>query len=60
MTFDIKKLNAHFAAEVTGFDAGAEMTPALIDFIEDAMAEYAVVVLPGQNITDDQQIAFAA
>jgi alpha-ketoglutarate-dependent 2,4-dichlorophenoxyacetate dioxygenase len=60
MTFDIKRLSPHFAAEVTGFDAGAYMSPALIDFIEDAMAEYAVVVLPGQDISDDQQIAFAA
>ena len=59
MTFDIKKLNVHFGAEITGFDADAEMTPELIDFIEDAMAEHAVVVLPDQNITDDQQIAFA-
>ncbi len=53
MTFDIKKLNCHFSAEVSGFDAGAKMTPELIDFIEDAMAEHAVVVLPDQNITDD-------
>lgn len=60
MTFDIKPLTPHFAAEVTGFDAGAEMTPEMIDFIEDAMAEHAVVVLPDQDITDDQQITFAA
>lgn len=60
MTYHINKLNPHFAAEITGFDAGAEMTPQLIDFIEDAMAEHAVVVLPDQNITDDQQVAFAA
>ena len=60
MTFGIKNLNPHFAAEITGFDAGAEMTPELIDFIEGAMAEHAVVVLPDQHITDDQQIAFSA
>jgi alpha-ketoglutarate-dependent 2,4-dichlorophenoxyacetate dioxygenase len=59
MNFDIKKLHAHFAAEITGFDSGAEVTPELIDFVEDAMAEHAVVVLPDQDITDDQQIAFA-
>jgi len=60
MTFETKKLNLHFAAEITGFDASAQMIPKMRAFIENSMAEHAVLVLPDQALTDEQHIDFAS
>ena len=43
---------------ITDIDARKPLTPAEVARIEAAMDEYAVVVLPGQDITDEQQLAF--
>jgi alpha-ketoglutarate-dependent 2,4-dichlorophenoxyacetate dioxygenase len=52
-------LHPLFAAEVRGVDLRVTPGPAVIAEIEAAMNQYAVVVLPGQDIDDDQQMAFA-
>ena len=61
MSLQARKLHPVFAAEVTGLDLAKPITPEIVKFIEDAMAEYAVVVLPGQShITDAQHAEFSA
>ncbi len=47
-----------FAAEMTGIDATRPLTPADVAAIEAGMDKYAVLVLPGQDMTDEQQLAF--
>ena len=60
MALSAKPLHPLFAAELTGADLAAGIDPATRDTIERAMDEYAVVVLPGQRLDDDKQIAFAS
>lgn len=55
MEIEVKKLHPLFAAEIRGIDIASEMTPELVEYIEDAMAEYAVVVLPDQGHATDAQ-----
>lgn len=59
MSIPVRQLHPVFAGEITGFDTSGEMSPESVTLIEQAMAEYAVIVLPGQDISDDQQIEFA-
>ena len=56
----IEPLHPLFAAEVGGVDLRKPPTPELAAAIHDAMNRYAVLVLPGQEIDDDQQLAFAS
>jgi alpha-ketoglutarate-dependent 2,4-dichlorophenoxyacetate dioxygenase len=49
----------HFVAEVTGLDLRQPLTPAQATEVAAAMDRYAVLVFPGQNVTDDQQKAFS-
>ena len=55
---DIEPLSPQFGAVVTGIDARRPQTPAEVAAIEAAMDEYAVLVLPGQDMTDEQQLDF--
>jgi len=54
----IEPLTPRFGAIVTGIDARRPQTPAEVSAVEAAMDEYAVLVLPGQDMTDEQQLAF--
>lgn len=56
---ETRSLHPVFAAKVTGIDVSQEPDAGVIAFIEDAMAEHAVVVLSGQQIDDDAQIAWS-
>ena len=56
---ELKPLHPLFAAEATGVDLREPPTAELARMIEHAMDEYAVLVLPGQALDDDQQLAFA-
>ncbi len=47
-----------FAAEFTGVDLTQPVSDAIIAAIEDGMDRYAVLVFPGQPLTDDMQRAF--
>lgn len=51
---------APLGAEVRGVDLGAGASAAAIARIKDALHAYKVIVLRGQNITPEQQIAFSA
>lgn len=48
-----------FAAEITGVDIRETVPEDDIQAIRRAFVEYAVVVLPNQQVTDEQQVAFS-
>jgi alpha-ketoglutarate-dependent 2,4-dichlorophenoxyacetate dioxygenase len=58
MTISIRQIHPVFAGEVTGADLTRPMTEAERAAIDAGMDRYAVLVFRGQNITDDQQMAF--
>jgi alpha-ketoglutarate-dependent 2,4-dichlorophenoxyacetate dioxygenase len=51
-------LHPLFAARVEGLDLRQPLTAEQARWVEARMDEYAVLVFPGQNLTDEQQIAF--
>jgi alpha-ketoglutarate-dependent 2,4-dichlorophenoxyacetate dioxygenase len=57
--FDIQPLHPVFAAEVTGIDLRKPASADLIEQIEAAMNQHAVLVLRDQQINDEEQLAFA-
>jgi len=62
MTLTIKPIRADnpaFAAEVSGLDLRRPLTPAEAAAIHAGMDRYAVLVFHGQDITDEQQLAFS-
>ncbi|MBV8031673.1 MAG: TauD/TfdA family dioxygenase [Betaproteobacteria bacterium] len=60
MHLNLKPLHPLFAAEATGVDLRTPPTPELSAAIHEAMNRYAVLVLPGQAIDDEEQLRFAA
>ncbi len=58
MELRLKPLHGTFAAEVEGIDLRAPLPPGQAAEIEAAMDRFAVLVFPGQDIDDDQQMAF--
>jgi alpha-ketoglutarate-dependent 2,4-dichlorophenoxyacetate dioxygenase len=60
MAMTIRKLHPLFVGEVTGVDLTGPLGSSEAAAIEAAMDEYAVLVFPGQDITDEQQLAFSA
>lgn len=59
MTIAIRQLQTHFVGEVSGLDLREPLTEAEAREIEAAMDKYAVLVFHDQDITDEQQMAFA-
>jgi alpha-ketoglutarate-dependent 2,4-dichlorophenoxyacetate dioxygenase len=59
MAIRVKPLDPHIGAEVTGLDLRETVPPAVFAEIEAAFNRHAVLVFPGQPLTDDQQIAFS-
>ncbi len=60
MGLEIMPLHPLFAAEVRGVDAGSTLAPPVVAALTAAIDRYAVLVLRGQTLTDEQQIAFAS
>ena len=58
MSLTLRKLHPVFAAEVTGIDLTRPVSPDAAAAIEAGMDEYAVLVFPGQPLTDQQQLDF--
>jgi alpha-ketoglutarate-dependent 2,4-dichlorophenoxyacetate dioxygenase len=54
----IRQIHPVFAGEVLGVDLTKALSPADVATIEAGMDRYAVLVFRGQDITDDQQMAF--
>src|SRR6516225_3098727 len=59
MAIAIRQLHKHFVGEVSGIDLRKPLTRDEAREIEAAMDKYAVLVFRGQDITDEQQMAFA-
>jgi len=56
---EIRPLHSLFAAELLGADLSRNVSPALHDIVEQAMAEHAVLVIRGQSIDDEAHIRFS-
>src|SRR6202521_3895984 len=59
MTVTIRQLHPHFFGEVSGVDLRKALTPQEARDIEAVMDKYAVLLFRDQDISDDQQLAFA-
>ena len=59
MAIAIRQLHPHFVGEVSGVDMRQPLTAEQAREIEAAIDRYAVLVFHGQDITDEQQLAFA-
>jgi alpha-ketoglutarate-dependent 2,4-dichlorophenoxyacetate dioxygenase len=59
MSIAIRQLHPHFIGEVSGIDLRQPLTPEQAAEIEAGMDKYAVLIFHDQDITDDQQLAFA-
>ncbi len=58
MSLTLRALHPLFAAEATGLDLRRPLGAADREAVEAAMDRHAVLVFPGQDLTDEQQIAF--
>jgi len=59
MALIIRPLHPHFVAKVTGLDMRVPPDAGLQAAIVEAADRYAVLVFPGQHITDEQHVAFS-
>jgi alpha-ketoglutarate-dependent 2,4-dichlorophenoxyacetate dioxygenase len=59
MAIRVTPLHPHLGAEVTGLDLAHPLAAEEFAEIERAFNRHAVLVFPGQPLTDDQQIAFS-
>lgn len=59
MTVSIRQLHRHFFGEVSGIDLRQPLTKQEAATIESGMDTYAVLLFRDQDITDEQQLAFA-
>jgi alpha-ketoglutarate-dependent 2,4-dichlorophenoxyacetate dioxygenase len=59
MTIIIRQIHPHFVGEVTGVDVREKLTRQDADATEAGMDKYAVLIFRNQDITDEQQLAFA-
>ena len=59
MPLVVKPLSPIFGAEMTGADLKSEPTRELVDAVNQTMAQYAVLVIRDQFITDEEQIRFS-
>jgi alpha-ketoglutarate-dependent 2,4-dichlorophenoxyacetate dioxygenase len=58
MMIEIAPLTPVFGARITGFDARDTLDDATIAAIDRAIDDYSILHLPGQPVTDDEQVAF--
>jgi alpha-ketoglutarate-dependent 2,4-dichlorophenoxyacetate dioxygenase len=58
MTIQVTPLTRHIGGRMTGIDVRQPLSPDEVKAVDAGMDKYAVLVLPGQDITDEQQIAF--
>ena len=59
MVISIRQLHKHFVGEVSGLDLRKPLTRDEAAEVRAAIDRYGVLVFHGQNIDDDQQLAFA-
>ncbi len=59
MTISIRQLHPHFVGEVSGVDLRKKLTADEVRVLQAAIDKYGVLVFHEQDITDEQQLAFA-
>ncbi len=59
MSVHIRPLHPHLFAEVEGIDMRRPLTPAEVAAVEAGMDRHAVLAFHGQDLTDEQQVAFS-
>ena len=59
MTIEVQPLHPAIGARMIGIDARRPLTRDEVAAIDRGMDKHAVLVLPGQDITDEQQLAFS-
>lgn len=59
MAIGIRQLHPHFVGEVSGLDLRKPLTSDEATAVEDGMDRYAVLIFHDQDISDEQQLAFA-
>lgn len=59
MAITFESIHPIFAARVSGVDLTRPLTDDAVEQLEQAMAQYAVLVFRAQDIDDDQQVAFS-
>jgi len=59
MTISIRQIHPVFVGEVSGIDITKPLAPDEVAAVEAGMDRYAVLVFPGQQVTDEQQMAFS-
>jgi alpha-ketoglutarate-dependent 2,4-dichlorophenoxyacetate dioxygenase len=59
MTISIRQIHPVFVGEVSGIDITRPLARDAVAAIEAGMDRYAVLVFPGQVVTDEQQMAFS-
>jgi len=55
----INRLHPRFGGELIGLDTAAPISPETIRIVEEAMAAYAVCVIPNASLNDEDQIRFS-
>ena len=58
MAISFEQIGPACAARVTGVDTTKPLPPGIVAALEHGMDRYAVLVFPGQHLTDEQQVAF--
>ncbi len=56
MAISVTPINDAFVARMDGIDLRADHSAAVLDAIEGALDQFAVVILPAQHLSDDEQI----
>ena len=56
---DVRPLHPLFAAELVGADLTREPDAALVEIVEEAMAQYGVLVVRDASITDEEHKRFS-
>ena len=59
MTLTIRPLHPIFGAEILGADLAVPPSPGLIETVEKTMETYAVTVVRGADISDEDHIRFS-
>ncbi len=59
MTLDLRPLTPTIGAEVRGIDCSAPLTDDVVAQIRSAWLQWLVLFFPGQDLDNDQQVAFA-
>jgi alpha-ketoglutarate-dependent 2,4-dichlorophenoxyacetate dioxygenase len=59
MELAIRRLHPLFVGEVSGIDVGRPLDVVTVTALNEAIDRYAVLVLRGQNLDDERQMAFA-